>query len=40
MLGVIADFSGCCSILCSDYAIKWINEPFIKEDEDMEEWAL
>lgn len=28
------------SILCSDYAIKRINEPFIKEDDNMEEWAL
>ncbi|KAK4249929.1 Pep3/Vps18/deep orange family-domain-containing protein [Corynascus novoguineensis] len=27
-------------ILCSDYAIRRINEPFIKEGEDMEEWAL
>lgn len=28
------------SILCSDYAIRRINEPFVKEDEDKEEWAL
>ncbi|KAK3295589.1 Pep3/Vps18/deep orange family-domain-containing protein [Chaetomium fimeti] len=27
-------------ILCSDYAIRRINEPFIKEWEDTEEWAL
>ncbi|KAK4448546.1 Pep3/Vps18/deep orange family-domain-containing protein [Podospora aff. communis PSN243] len=27
-------------ILCSDYAIRRINEPFIKEDEDLSEWAL
>ncbi|KAH6636182.1 Pep3/Vps18/deep orange family-domain-containing protein [Chaetomium tenue] len=27
-------------ILCSDYAIRRINEPFIKEGEDTEEWAL
>jgi hypothetical protein len=29
-----------CSILCSDYAIRRINEPFVKEGEDTEEWAL
>jgi hypothetical protein len=28
------------SILCSDYAIRRIDEPFIKEDEDLSEWAL
>ncbi|KAL2263882.1 hypothetical protein VTK26DRAFT_4559 [Humicola hyalothermophila] len=27
-------------ILCSDYAIRRINEPFVKDDEDKEEWAL
>ncbi|KAK3357673.1 Pep3/Vps18/deep orange family-domain-containing protein [Lasiosphaeria hispida] len=27
-------------ILCSDYAIRRINEPFVKEDEDKSEWAL
>ncbi|KAL1837626.1 hypothetical protein VTJ49DRAFT_3565 [Mycothermus thermophilus] len=27
-------------ILCSDYAIRRINEPFIKPGEDLEEWAL
>ncbi|KAK0630662.1 Pep3/Vps18/deep orange family-domain-containing protein [Bombardia bombarda] len=27
-------------ILCSDYAIKRINEPFVKEGEDKNEWAL
>ena len=28
------------SILCSDYAIKRIDEPFIKEGEDLSDWAL
>jgi len=28
------------SILCSDYAIRRINEPFIKDDDDKDEWAL
>ncbi|KAL2015113.1 hypothetical protein VTK56DRAFT_6300 [Thermocarpiscus australiensis] len=27
-------------ILCSEYAIRRINEPFIKDDDDKEEWAL
>ncbi|AEO68922.1 uncharacterized protein THITE_2118746 [Thermothielavioides terrestris NRRL 8126] len=27
-------------ILCSDYAIRRINEPFIKAEDDKEEWAL
>ncbi|KAK3313829.1 Pep3/Vps18/deep orange family-domain-containing protein [Apodospora peruviana] len=27
-------------ILCSDYAIRKINEPFVKEDDDQNEWAL
>ncbi|KAK5663946.1 hypothetical protein OQA88_158 [Cercophora sp. LCS_1] len=27
-------------ILCSDHAIRRINEPFIKEDEDLSEWVL
>ncbi|KLU83536.1 vacuolar membrane protein pep3, partial [Magnaporthiopsis poae ATCC 64411] len=27
-------------ILCSDYAIKMIDEPFVREDEDKAEWAL
>ncbi|KAK4143681.1 Pep3/Vps18/deep orange family-domain-containing protein [Dichotomopilus funicola] len=27
-------------ILCSEYAIRRINEPFVKESEDTEEWAL
>ncbi|KAK4238949.1 Pep3/Vps18/deep orange family-domain-containing protein [Achaetomium macrosporum] len=27
-------------ILCSEYAIRRINEPFVKEGEDKEEWAL
>ncbi|KAK4148728.1 Pep3/Vps18/deep orange family-domain-containing protein [Chaetomidium leptoderma] len=27
-------------ILCSDYAIRRINEPFVKEGDDTEEWAL
>lgn len=28
------------SILCSDYAIKKIDEPFVKDDDDKNEWAL
>ncbi|KAL8294209.1 hypothetical protein RB600_000253 [Gaeumannomyces tritici] len=27
-------------ILCSDYAIKMIDEPFVREDENKAEWAL
>ncbi|KAL2128369.1 hypothetical protein VTI74DRAFT_9274 [Chaetomium olivicolor] len=27
-------------ILCSDYAIKRIDEPFVKAEDDKEEWAL
>ncbi|KAK4639442.1 tethering complex subunit [Podospora bellae-mahoneyi] len=27
-------------ILCSDYAVRRINEPFVAEGEDLEEWAL
>ncbi|GAB1320158.1 tethering complex subunit [Madurella fahalii] len=27
-------------ILCSDYAIRRINEPFVKLEDDKEEWAL
>jgi len=27
-------------ILCSDYAIRRINEPFVKDDDDKNEWAL
>ena len=30
----------CDSILCSDYAIKRIDEPFVKEGEDLSDWAL
>lgn len=41
-LGVMRVLTGlcACSILCSDYAIRRINEPFIKPGEDLEEWAL
>ena len=28
------------SILCSDYAIRRIDEPFLKSDDDKNEWAL
>ena len=28
------------SILCSEYAVKRIDEPFVKENENKEEWAL
>ncbi|KXX73077.1 Vacuolar protein sorting-associated protein 18, partial [Madurella mycetomatis] len=27
-------------ILCSDYAIRRINEPFVKDEDDKEEWVL
>lgn len=41
-MGVMRVLTGlcACSILCSDYAIRRINEPFIKPGEDLEEWAL
>lgn len=28
------------SILCSDFAIKRIDEPFITRDDNLDEWAL
>jgi len=28
------------SILCSDYAIKRIDEPFVTAADDLSEWAL
>ena len=28
------------SILCSEFAIRRITEPFVKEGEDLEEWVL
>lgn len=28
------------SILCSDYAIKRIDEPFVRADDQLAEWAL
>jgi hypothetical protein len=28
------------SILCSDFAIKRIDEPFITKDDDLSAWAL
>lgn len=28
------------SILCSDYAIKRIDEPFVKADDNLAEWAI
>jgi hypothetical protein len=28
------------SILCSDYAIKRIDEPFVLVTDDLKEWAL
>ncbi|KAK0732716.1 Pep3/Vps18/deep orange family-domain-containing protein [Apiosordaria backusii] len=34
--GLVAD----ACILCSDYAIRRINEPFVAPGEDLEEWAL
>ncbi|KAK4190400.1 Pep3/Vps18/deep orange family-domain-containing protein [Podospora australis] len=34
--GLVAD----ACILCSDYAIRRISEPFVKEEDDKEEWAL
>ncbi|KAL2123308.1 hypothetical protein VTJ04DRAFT_3763 [Mycothermus thermophilus] len=41
--GLVAELDGLVAsacILCSDYAIRRINEPFIKPGEDLEEWAL
>jgi hypothetical protein len=29
-----------CSILCNDFAIKLIEEPFIAEADDRQAWAL
>jgi hypothetical protein len=29
-----------CSILCSEYAIKRIDEPFVLPSDDLREWAL
>ena len=28
------------SILCGDFAIKLIDEPFVSDTDDKEEWAL
>ena len=28
------------SVLCSDYAIKRIDEPFVGPDDDKDEWVL
>lgn len=28
------------SILCGDYAIKQIDEPFVSEADDHDEWAI
>lgn len=40
MLSLRCDVNDENSILCSDYAIRRINEPFIKDDDDKDEWAL
>jgi hypothetical protein len=32
--------NNCNSVLCSELAVKLINEPFIKSTDDKEEWAL
>lgn len=29
-----------CSILCSEYAIKRIDEPFVLPTDDLQEWAI
>lgn len=29
-----------CSILCSEFAIKKIDEPFVTEVDNSDEWAL
>ena len=29
-----------CSVLCSELAVKLIDEPFISATDDKEEWAL
>ncbi|EAA33759.3 hypothetical protein GE21DRAFT_4156 [Neurospora crassa] len=40
MIGELDGLVGEACILCSEYAIKRIDEPFVKENEDKEEWAL
>jgi hypothetical protein len=34
------DANGVNSVLCSEMAVKLIDEPFIKKTDDREEWAL
>jgi hypothetical protein len=29
-----------CSVLCSELAVKLVNEPFIKATDNKDEWAL
>lgn len=29
-----------CSILCSEFAVKAIDQPFIGPEDDKDEWAL
>ena len=29
-----------CSVLCSELAVKLVNEPFISANDDKNEWAL
>lgn len=29
-----------CSILCSEFAIKRIDEPFVMQSDDVAEWAV
>ncbi|KAJ4392223.1 tethering complex subunit [Gnomoniopsis smithogilvyi] len=41
--GVVRELDGLIAsacILCSDYAIKRIDEPFVRADDDLGEWAL
>lgn len=40
IVAILADDEFLNSILCSEFAIKRIDEPFVKTDEDLAEWAL
>lgn len=40
VMAILADDELLNSILCSEFAIKIIDEPFVKTDEDLAEWAL
>lgn len=38
--GRITTDISCDSVLCGDYGIKQIDEPFIRDTDDKEEWAI